>query len=230
VEELTVERAGVRVVRNVSLAVDQGSVSVVLGANGAGKTTLLQAISGVIPAAAGRITLLGRRVERQRPGRRARLGLAHVEQGRTVFGELTAEENLRVAARAEGWLDQAFDQFPELARRRGLRAGLLSGGEQQMLVLARALVGRPRVVLIDEMSLGLAPIVVRRLMDAVRRLAEGGTGVLLVEQFAALALTIGDRAYVLQRGAIVYEGDCERLRQSREILRGLYLGAPVARP
>jgi branched-chain amino acid transport system ATP-binding protein len=221
---LTVNRAGLPVVREATLSVVPGSISVLLGANGAGKTTLLEGVSGAIPVAAGEILLDGKRVERARPNQRARLGLAHVEQGRAVFRELTTEENLRVGLHPKASIGEAFALFPELEQRRNLLAGLLSGGEQQMLVIARALVGRPTVLLIDEMSLGLGPLIVRRFMAAVRELARGGLWVLLVEQFASLALALGERAYVLRRGHIVYDGPCASLRSSEGTLRRLYLG------
>lgn len=228
VESLSVDRAHLPVVREVDLVVDAGSISVLLGSNGAGKTTLLEGLSGVIPVAGGRIALDGAELHKARAGARARGGLAHVEQGRTVFRHLTTEENLRVGARAASSLAWAYELFPELQQRRTLRAGLLSGGEQQMLVIARALLCNPKVLLVDEMSAGLAPIVVTRLMKTVRALADRGLAVLLVEQFAALALAIGDRAYVLRRGRMVFEGRCAELRGDSERLHRLYLGTGSA--
>ena len=223
VTDLVVNRVGLPVVRNANIMVEPGRVTVLLGANGAGKTTLLEGLSGVTPVAAGAIELDGEVIHGMRPGARALRGLAHVEQGRTVFHTLTTDENLRAAAR-RGDLDRAYGLFPELEKRRTVRAGLLSGGEQQMLVIARALQTRPKTIMIDEMSAGLAPIVVGRLMSAVRRLADEGLAVLLVEQFAALALSIGDRAYVLRRGRIVYDGPCPALARSLDLLHRLYLG------
>jgi len=223
VTDLVVNRIGLPVVRQASLVVEPNSVSVLLGANGAGKTTLLEGLSGIIGVVSGTIELGGEAIQGLRPGVRARKGLAHVEQGRTVFRMLTTDENLRSASQRAD-VDQAYALFPELQKRRHVRAGLLSGGEQQMLVIARALLTRPKAIMIDEMSAGLAPIVVGRLVAAVRKLAEDGLGVLLVEQFAALALSIGDRAYVLQRGQIVYDGPCPALAQSPDLLHRLYLG------
>lgn len=228
VESVSVARAHLPVVRAVSLTVEAGSISVLLGANGAGKTTLLEGLSGVIPASGGRIALDGRELRRLGAGARARAGLGHVEQGRTVFRQLSTEENLRVGARGPQALAWAYELFPELAQRARVRAGLLSGGEQQMLVIARALLCEPKVLLIDEMSAGLAPIVVRRLMKTVRALADRGLAILLVEQFAALALSIGDRAYVLRRGRMVYDGRCAELRDDPARLHQLYLGAATA--
>lgn len=224
VSGLEVRRGGLSVVRSVDLEVTSGQISVVLGANGAGKTTFLEGLSGRIPASGGKVVLDGAELQRARAGARARAGLAHVEEGRTVFRHMTLEQNLRVAchpAQKETW---AYELFPELKTRRDTRAGLLSGGEQQMLVIARALVGRPKVVLIDEMSAGLAPVVVTRLMRAVRDLADNGLAVVLVEQFAALALTVGDRAYVMRRGRMVYADACTELKKSPERLHHLYLG------
>jgi branched-chain amino acid transport system ATP-binding protein len=227
VTDLVVNRVGLPVVRQASLVVEPSSVSVLLGANGAGKTTLLEGLSGIVAVASGTIELQDEAIQGLRPGARARKGLAHVEQGRTVFRMLTTDENLRSASQLAD-VDQAYALFPELEKRRYVRAGLLSGGEQQMLVIARALLTRPRVIMIDEMSAGLAPIVVGRLVSAVRKLAEEGLAVLLVEQFAALALSIGDRAYVLRRGQIVYDGPCPALAQSPDLLHRLYLGDTAA--
>jgi branched-chain amino acid transport system ATP-binding protein len=223
IRDLVINRVGLPVVRKANLSVEPGSVSVLLGANGAGKTTLLEGVSGVMPIAGGSIELDGEAIHAVRPVARARKGLAHVEQGRTVFRMLTTDENLR-AARRRADTAEAYALFPELERRKHVRAGLLSGGEQQMLVIARALLTRPRTIMIDEMSAGLAPVIVGRLMSTVRTLARQGLAVLLVEQFAALALSIGDRAYVLRRGQIVYDGSCPALAQSPDLLHRLYLG------
>jgi len=229
VHELTVQRMSFDIVRKASLVAPIGEVTVVLGANGAGKTTLLEAISGVIPIASGTVALSGRQLKSLPRRRRARLGLGHIEQGRRVFGELTTEENLLVAAQKGYSTDEAFELFPELAPRRSVRAGLLSGGEQQMLVIARALAVRPKVLMVDEMSLGLAPLVASRLIALMRTLAdEQGVGVLLVEQFASLALQIGDHAYVVGTGGrIVYDGDCKVLVDNPDILQRAYLGEGV---
>ena len=224
VRSASVNRAELAIVRDVGLAVESGRISVLLGANGAGKTTLLEGLSGVIPLAGGSIELDDLALHGLSAGSRARAGLAHVEQGRTVFRQLTTEENLRVGLHRTARPEDAYDLFPELSARRGVRAGLLSGGEQQMLVIARALLGKPKVVLIDEMSAGLAPVVVGRLMKAVRQLADDGLAVVLVEQFAALALSIGDHAYVMRRGEMVYDGDCATLREAPDELHRLYLG------
>ena len=224
VNGLIVNRAGIPVVRGVDIVANPGEVSVLLGANGAGKTTLLEGISGVIPVAGGTITLQGQALQKANAGVRARAGLAHVEQGRTVFADMTTEENLKVALHPDATLDEAYALFPELVQRQNIKSGMLSGGEQQMLVIARALVNRPKVIMIDEMSAGLAPVIVSRLMTAVRRLADSGVAVVLVEQFAALALAIGNRAYVLRRGQMVYQGGCKELADDPAHLHHLYLG------
>jgi branched-chain amino acid transport system ATP-binding protein len=216
IEDVSVDRAGLTIVRGASLHVRAGEVVALLGANGAGKTTLLEGISGAVPVTSGRIVLDGERIDRLRPWRRSRRGLGHVEQGRAVFAEMSTLDNLRAAGRD---VEPVFGLFPELRKRADVPAGLLSGGEQQMVVVGRALLTRPRVLLVDEMSLGLAPVVVRRLARAVRELADSGVGVLLVEQFAALALEIADRAHVMVRGGVT---QAETL--DHEDLRALYLG------
>jgi branched-chain amino acid transport system ATP-binding protein len=191
---------------------------------GAGKTTLLEGLSGVIPSAGGSIEIDGHEIHRARPGARVNAGLAHVEQGRTVFRELTTDENLRAGAASASEVKTPTDCFPNCSLGATSRPELLSGGEQQMLVIARVLVGRPKILLIDEMSAGLAPTVVRRLMTVVRKLADQGLAIMLVEQLAMLALGVGDRAYVLRRGKIVYDGDCTELCDASDKLDRLYLG------
>lgn len=224
IKDLHVDRGGIPVIRGVDFHAASGEISVLLGSNGAGKTTLLESLSGIIPVKAGVIGLDDGVLTKLRPGARAKAGLNHVEQGRTVFPDMTTEENLKVALHPDADLGEAYDLFPELLQRRTVKAGMLSGGEQQMTVIARSIVSRPRVILIDEMSSGLAPVVVNRLMKAVRQLADSGMAVVLVEQFAALALAIGNRAYVLRRGRMVYEGGCETLIRDPALLHRLYLG------
>jgi branched-chain amino acid transport system ATP-binding protein len=223
--ELRVDRSGFPVIRGVTLQVPAGELTVLLGPNGAGKTTLLEAVSGVIPASGGDIRLAAASLVGASRVRRSRRGLGHVEQGRTVFGDLTVVENVGVGAVTRDARDEALALFPELEPRYQVRASALSGGEQQMVVLARALAARPSILLVDEMSLGLAPAIVKRLLPLFRGLADRGMGVLLVEQYADLALAIGDRAYVLGRGMIVLEGTCSDLRQRTDEVRGSYLGA-----
>ncbi|MBI3524933.1 MAG: ABC transporter ATP-binding protein [Betaproteobacteria bacterium] len=227
-DEVTITRGGLPVCRDIRLHAPRGEVTVLLGPNGAGKTTLLDAISGVIATATGKITLDGRDILGLRREQRARLGLAHVEQGRSIFPGLSVEENILAGARSSDAVHRVMALFPQLIARLHTQAGLLSGGEQQMLVIGRALAGKPSVLLVDEMSLGLAPIVVRNVMPIFRQLAHQGVGILLVEQYAALALEVGDRAYVLNRGEIVFEGDCAELRGKVDVLRGAYLAATPA--
>ncbi|WUI03607.1 ABC transporter ATP-binding protein [Spirillospora sp. NBC_00431] len=221
-----VNRAEVPVVHDVTLDAAPGAVTVVLGANGAGKTTLMDGIAGLAPVKAGTIRLDGTPIEKLAPYKRARAGLGYVEQARTTFRTLTVEQNLIVSQSGDGDLATVYKLFPELDKRRNLQAGYLSGGEQQMLVLGRALVSAPKVVLIDEMSLGLAPLVVRRLMGTVGELAGMGIAVVLIEQFANLALDIGTHVHVLRKGGVVFSGPCEELRGDERRLHRLYFGGP----
>jgi len=223
VDRVTVRRAGVGVVRDASLTAEPGEVTVVLGANGAGKTSLLESISGLIRLSSGHVLFNDVELSSKPRSVRARLGLAHVQQGRAVFPELTVKENLLVAAPSES-LSRAYEVFPDLERLASAQAGLLSGGEQQMLVIARALIVQPRLLMIDEMSLGLAPTIVRRLFDVVAECAASGMAVLLVEQFRSLALAYGSQAYVMARGRIEYSGPAEALKDSPDLLVDLYLG------
>jgi branched-chain amino acid transport system ATP-binding protein len=223
ITDLEVHRAGSPIVQDVSLRVPAGQVTVFLGANGAGKTTLLESISGLIPVQSGSIMLGTTDITKMPRSSRARAGVAHVEQGRSIFSDLTVEENFLVCA-PRSRIEAGFELFPALADRRYGRAGLLSGGEQQMLVIARALLINPTVLLLDEMSLGLAPTIIKRLTPVVRRLADEGVGVLLVEQFAALALPIADHAYVMVHGRIAYDGPPQALIDEPDRLRDMYLG------
>lgn len=224
IENLVVNRAGLPVIRGASLKVDEGTITVLLGANGAGKTTLLEGVAGAVASSGGMVRLGGLQVEGLSPYKRARQGLSLIEQGRAVFKDLTVEENLDVARKDDVSTDEVFGIFPELVQRRHVRSGLLSGGEQQMLLIGRALLARPKVLLIDEMSLGLAPLIVQRLMRLTRDLAKGGLSILLVEQFASMALAVGHRAYVLRRGEIAYDGLCTDLRKDPQLLHKLYFG------
>lgn len=225
---VAVNRGEVPVVQDVSVDVAAGAVTVVLGANGAGKTTLMDGIAGLAPTPAGTIELDGLAIQRLPTYKRAQAGLGYVEQSRTVFRTLTVEQNLLVSQAGDGDPATVYRLFPELDNRRGLQAGHLSGGEQQMLVLGRALVSDPKVVLIDEMSLGLAPVAVRRLMKAVGDLVGLGIAVLLIEQFAGLALELGSHAYVLRKGRVVFDGPCAELRGDDERLHECYFGLATA--
>jgi branched-chain amino acid transport system ATP-binding protein len=223
-DAVTVARQGSAVVRDISLTVSSGRVVTLLGPNGAGKTSLLEALAGVIGFASGEAWLNGTDLGRLSRPARARAGLALVEQGRTVFGSLTVAENIRAAGGGDAALAECFDLFPPLKSRRDVPAALLSGGEQQMLVLARALARRPRVLMLDEMSLGLAPVIVRRLLPTVRALADDGMAVLLVEQFATLALGVADDAVVLASGRMTFAGPAAQLTASPALLHRAYLG------
>lgn len=219
---VSVARGGFNIVTDVTMRVPLGEVTVLLGPNGAGRTTLVEAISGILPASGGAMSFRGSGFEQLSRVQRYRIGIAHVEQGRMVFSDLTVDENLR-ARSGNAATEAAYEWFPELAKRRDLKAVSLSGGEQQMLVIARALLGEPRLLMLDELSLGLAPIVVGRLMPMVRDIARRGIGVLLVEQYAKLALEIGDNAYVMNHGRIVLEQSCRELLNAPEELHRAYL-------
>jgi branched-chain amino acid transport system ATP-binding protein len=220
----------IRALHGVSLTVDEGEVVAILGANGAGKTTTLRSISSMTRTS-GEIVFDGRRIARRSPEFAARLGIAHVPEGRGLFPELTVWENLRMGAvgpgRGSGLEQEAkrvVGYFPWIDRRRDQEAATLSGGEQQMLALSRALVSRPRLLMLDEPSLGLAPTIVRELFATVRRLNEGeGLTVLVVEQNATIALDIASRAYVLEVGKVAVEGTSDEL-QRHEGVRKSYLG------
>jgi branched-chain amino acid transport system ATP-binding protein len=218
----------VQALHSVSLAVDEGEIAAVLGANGAGKTTTLRAISGTVRRSGG-IRFAGRSIARRGPEATARLGIAHVPEGRGIFPELTVWENLRLGAyirrgRIDADLRAMVEHFPWLGRRRDQQAGTLSGGEQQMLALARALMQRPRLLLLDEPSLGLAPIVVAELFRIVRDLNEReGLTVLVVEQNAVIALDAASRAFVLEVGRVALSGASADLRAD-ESVRKSYLG------
>jgi branched-chain amino acid transport system ATP-binding protein len=217
--------------RGVSFTVPAGAIVTILGANGAGKTTILKTVSGVMDPQKGSVTLEGRPIHGLDPDRVARLGLSHVPEGREVFPFLSVRENLRMGAYARRDttavaqdLEMVTEYFPVLASRAEQRAGSLSGGEQQMLAIGRALMARPKVMLLDEPSLGLAPKLVKDIFDIIRRInRERGVTVLLVEQNANLALQTADYGYVLELGRIVMEDTCERLLQKDDI-REFYLG------
>ena len=214
------------VLQGVSLEVPVGSVASVLGRNGVGKTTMLRAIMGLVTARGGRVDLDGQSITSWAPHRVARAGVAYVPEGRQIFPALTAAENIRVAERrpAERWpLERLLELFPALRPRLGHRGRQLSGGEQQMLAIARALVTDPRVLLLDEPSQGLAPLVVRELARVIRTLAEQGVAVLLVEQNLKLAAVVADRVFVMLKGRVVYDATSEQFRAEEAEIRSRYL-------
>jgi branched-chain amino acid transport system ATP-binding protein len=224
---------GVPVVRELDLEVRPGEVVALLGPNGAGKTTTLETVAGLNRPISGTVELSGENVGGTPAHVLARRGLALVPEGRALFPGLTVREHLRLAVGRGGSRsareDELLEMLPELRKCLGRKAGLLSGGEQQMLAVGRALVTRPRLLLVDEMSLGLAPVVVERLIPVLRRAAdELGTSVLFVEQHVALALEVADRAYVLTHGRIRLEGAAAELRERRELLAASYLGETAA--
>ena len=215
------------VVRNLNLTVGEGEVVCLLGANGAGKTTTLLTIAGALPMLGGEVEVLGAPVAKARPHEVARRGLAIVPEGRGLFYKLTVADNLRLRRHRQSTVDveSVLGYFPALKSMLPRRAGLLSGGEQQMLALAGALIADPKVVMLDEMSLGLAPIIVEQLLPTVRQIAdERGMAVLLVEQHVLAALNVADRGYVLAHGEVVAEGDSAELRKDAELLEASYLG------
>lgn len=234
--ELTVARGGRAVVHDVSLDIPAGEVTALLGPNGAGKSSLVLAVGGVLRPEAGSVMLDEHDLAGRRPERIRRAGVAVVPEGRRLLSELTVEENLRVAVYslsredAQAGRERALELFPELKRRFSSPARSLSGGEQQMVVLAQALVSRPRFLLIDELSLGLAPVIVNRLIPTIRAVAESGIGVLLIEQFATVALGLANRAYVMEGGRLQYSGTAKELREKPELLHTAYLlrGAAAA--
>ncbi|HEY2507699.1 MAG TPA: ATP-binding cassette domain-containing protein [Streptosporangiaceae bacterium] len=231
---LTVQRGSRAVVREVSLDIPAAGVTALLGPNGAGKSSLVLAVGGILRPVAGSVQLDGRDLARLRPERIRRAGVAIVPEGRRLLPDLSVDDNIRVAAyalpaaAARAGRERVLELFPELTRRLSAPARALSGGEQQMVVLAQALISQPRYLLIDELSLGLAPVVISRLIPTIRAVAAAGIGVLLIEQFAAVALGLAGHAYILEGGRIRYSGAASELRDHPDLLRSAYLlrGSP----
>jgi len=220
----------IEVLHGVSLSVRANEVVALIGSNGAGKTTLLRALSGVQPITAGEISFLGQRIDRLKPHKRVALGITQSPEGRQIFGPLTVEDNLRLGAYMrrdkdiEADRDRVFSMFPILAEKRRQLAGGLSGGQQQMLAIGRALMGKPKLLLLDEPSLGLSPTLVDQILAAIAALRTDGVTVLLVEQNASAALEIADRGYVLETGKVAFEGDGATLLSDPKV-KAAYLGA-----
>ena len=220
------------VVFNVDLEVKEGEIVALLGANGAGKTTTLRALSGMLPLMAGDVCLDGTSLNGSAPNAIARGGIVHVPQGRGIFPNLRVDETLRLACamagirrvEADARVADMYEVFPQLYERRTQLAGTLSGGEQQMLAIARGLIMKPRLLMIDEMSQGLAPTIVQSLFNIVRSLPEQGVSVLIVEQFVTHALAVASRAYVLEKGEVAFNGKAAELAGNESFVKGSYLG------
>lgn len=231
IQNLRVRYGPIEALHDISLEVNEGEVVTLIGSNGAGKTTTLGAVSGLLPLAGGRIVFDGHDITSMAPHKRVPLGLVQVPEGRRIFSTMSVAENLDLGAyartdranlRAE--LDEIYTLFPRLAERKNQAAGTMSGGEQQMLAVGRALMSRPKLLLLDEPSLGLAPLLVKEIFAVVRRIRERGVTVMLVEQNAHKALEVADRAYVLETGHISMSGDAKTLARDPRI-KAAYLGA-----
>ncbi len=230
-DKVSVHYGGIKALQAVSLEVRPGEIVSLIGANGAGKTSCLRAISGLIRTASGTMSFVGRDLQKQDAAQRVQLGLSHSPEGRMVLAGQSVEDNLKLGAWVHrrdtvgclSSLDEIFTMFPRLRERRAQSAGTLSGGEQQMLAIGRALMARPKLLLLDEPSLGLAPIIVAEIFDRMGIMNEQGMAMLLVEQNAQLALKLAQRAYVLESGQIVLEGDAQTLLKDDRV-RAAYLG------
>ncbi len=230
VSNLTIHYGKAMALDNVSMEVAEGSVVTLVGANGAGKTTLLRALSGLIPATSGEITFMGRRINGLSAPKIVELGLVHIPQGRRLFPYLTVLSNLKLGASlrkdkdaVKQDLDNVFQHFPRLKERQNQKAGTLSGGEQQMVAIGRGLMADPKLLMMDEPSLGLAPLMVAELVPVIKYINARGISVLLVEQNVSLALGVASKGYALQVGRIILEGDIEKFKTS-EVVRAAYLG------
>lgn len=230
VENLEVYYGVIQAIKGISFEVEEGEIIALIGANGAGKTTTLHTITGLVPAASGSIIFEDRDLTRTPAHKIVAMGMAHVPEGRRVFAHLTVEQNLRLGAYTRSdtkeiveSFEMVYDRFPRLKERRKQEAGTLSGGEQQMLAIGRALMSHPKIILMDEPSMGLSPLLVSEIFDIIKHINETGTTVLLVEQNAKKALKIADRGYVLETGKIVMTGTGEELLDNDEV-RKAYLG------
>ncbi len=230
VENLQVYYGMINAIKGVSFRVEQGEVIALIGANGAGKTTILHTITGLVPAKSGSITFKGVNLLKTPAHKIVGMGMAHVPEGRRIFQELTVYENLMLGAYTRkdkkeiaDSLNKIYKRFPRLEERKTQIAGTLSGGEQQMLAMGRALMSKPSIILMDEPSMGLSPLYVNEIFDIIREISQSGTTILLVEQNAKKALSIADRAYVLETGKIVLDGDAKELMNDDKVKKA-YLG------
>ena len=231
VRDLNVYFGVIQAIKNISFDVDAGEVVALIGANGAGKTTTLHTVTGLLPAASGKITLDGVDLGKVPAHKIVSMGMAHVPEGRRVFAQLSVYDNLKMGAytrkdkkEIEASLEMVFESFPRLKERRNQVAGTLSGGEQQMLAMGRALMSKPRIILMDEPSMGLSPLYVTEIFEIIKKIKSEGTTVLLVEQNANMALSVADRAYVLETGKIIMDGKASDLMNDERV-RKAYLGA-----
>ncbi|USK58914.1 ABC transporter ATP-binding protein [Peribacillus asahii] len=230
IEDINVYYGNIQALRGVSMDINKGEIVTLIGANGAGKSTLLKTISGLLKPKQGKILFEGESIGGKAAQSIVKLGISHVPEGRRVFANMTVEENLELGAflrkdkaGIKQDLEKVYSLFPRLLERIKQQSGTLSGGEQQMLAMGRALMARPRLLLLDEPSMGLAPLLVKQIFNIVEEINKGGTTILLVEQNANLALSIADRAYVVETGSIVLSGEAEELTASEEIKKA-YLG------
>lgn len=230
VNNLQVYYGVIQAIKNVSFSVNEGEVIALIGANGAGKTTILHTITGLITPKNGEVLYEGVNLQKMPAHKIVSLGMAHVPEGRRVFSQLSVYENLLMGAytrndkaEIDDTLEKVYTRFPRLKERRNQAAGTLSGGEQQMLAMGRALMSKPKIILMDEPSMGLSPILVEEVFDIISSISKSGTTVLLVEQNAKKALSISDRAYVLETGNVVLEGDAKEL-MNNESVKKAYLG------
>lgn len=231
VEKLNIHYGNIHALKDISFEVAKGEIVTLIGANGAGKTSTLQAVSGLVKPSSGQITLKGQIITQMDANKLIPLGMAHVPEGRRVFAQMTVEENLQLGAytirnkkQIETDIEKMYERFPRLKERRKQLAGTMSGGEQQMLAIGRALMSRPEIVLMDEPSMGLAPILVQEIFEIIKEINKSGTTVLLVEQNANMALQIAHRAYVLETGEIVLSGKGKELLNNDQVKKA-YLGA-----